>query len=113
MTVDDPRGLVVAVRDGEHVSPDELRAFVEGYMRGEVSDALAAAFLMAAFLRGLEPEATLALTRAMVESGSTLDLAGVSRPKVDKHSTGGGAGGGNLVFAPPAASLGSAVAQLS
>src|SRR5712691_5597666 len=113
MTLDDPRRLVVAVRDGEHVSPDELRAFVEGYTRGEVSDALAAAFLMAAFLRGLAPEATLALTRAMVESGSTLDLAGVLRPKVDKHSTGGVADGVTLVFAPLAAALGLAVAKLS
>ncbi len=113
MTLDDPRRLVVAVRDREHVSPDELRAFVEGYMRGDVSDALAAAFLMAVFLRGLAPEATLALTRAMVESGSTLDLTGVSRPKVDKHSTGGVADGVTLVFAPLAASLGLAVAKLS
>jgi len=40
-------------------------------------------------------------------------LAGISRPKVDKHSTGGVADGVTLVFAPIAASLGLAVAKLS
>jgi pyrimidine-nucleoside phosphorylase len=49
----------------------------------------------------------------MVESGSRLELASVSRPKVDKHSTGGVADGVTLVFAPLAASLGLAVAKLS
>jgi pyrimidine-nucleoside phosphorylase len=49
----------------------------------------------------------------MVESGDTLPLEGISRPKVDKHSTGGVADGVTLVFAPLAASLGLAVAKLS
>src|SRR5438093_3488127 len=49
----------------------------------------------------------------MVASGSTLSLSGVSRPKVDKHSTGGVSDGVTLVFAPLAASLGLAVAKLS
>ncbi len=76
-------------------------------------DYLAAAFLMAAFINGLDDEETLALTRAMVESGSTLPLEGIGRPKVDKHSTGGVADGVTLAFAPLAASLGLAVAKLS
>ncbi len=49
----------------------------------------------------------------MIASGSTVDLAGVSRPTVDKHSTGGVADSVTLVFAPLAASLGLAVAKLS
>jgi pyrimidine-nucleoside phosphorylase len=68
---------------------------------------------MAAFIRGLDPSETLALTEAVVASGRTLRLDGVSRPKVDKHSTGGVADGVTLVFAPLAASLGLAVAKLS
>src|SRR5687768_16010804 len=68
---------------------------------------------MAAFIRGLDDEETLALTRAMVDSGRTLPLRGVTRPKVDKHSTGGVADGVTLAFAPLAASLGLAVAKLS
>ena len=93
--------------------PDELRTFVLSYGRGEIPDYVAAAFLMAAFIRGLDPDETLALTRAMVDSGRTLPLSGVSKPKVDKHSTGGVADGVTLVFAPMAAALGLAVAKLS
>jgi len=113
MSLGDPRDVVAAKRDGRHLPPEELRAFVQGYARGEIRDEVAAAFLMAAFIRGLDAEETLALTRAMVESGRTLPLAGVSRPKVDKHSTGGVADGVTLAFAPLAASLGLAVAKLS
>ena len=38
---------------------------------------------MAAFINGLDASETLALTRAMVDSGKTLPLGGISRPKVD------------------------------
>jgi thymidine phosphorylase len=113
VTYADPRDVVAAKRDGEHVASEELRAFVLSYARAEIPDYVAAAFLMAAFIRGLDDEETLALTRAMVDSGRTLPLEGVTRPKVDKHSTGGVADGVTLVFAPLAASLGLAVAKLS
>lgn len=113
MSLRDPRDVVAAKRDGKPLGEDDLRAFVLGYARGEVPDYQAAAFLMAAYIRGLSSEETLALTRAMVDSGETLALSGISRPKVDKHSTGGVADGVTLVFAPLAASLGLAVAKLS
>ena len=105
--------MVARKRDGETLTEEQVRALVLGYARGDVSDHLAAAFLMAAFIRGLDDEETAALTRAMVDSGTTLPLSGVSRPKVDKHSTGGVADGVTLVFAPLAAALGLAVAKLS
>jgi pyrimidine-nucleoside phosphorylase len=109
----DFRDLVAAKRDGAALSDEDIRTFVLAFSRGEVPDYLAAAFLMAAFIRGLDANETLALTSAMVESGASLALKGVSRPKVDKHSTGGVADGVTLVFAPMAASLGLAVAKLS
>jgi pyrimidine-nucleoside phosphorylase len=109
----DPRDVVAKKRDGGKLTEGELRTVVLGYAREEVPDYLAAAFLMAAFIRGLDGDETVSLTRAMVESGRTLPLQGVSRPKVDKHSTGGVADGVTLVFAPLAASLGLAVAKLS
>jgi pyrimidine-nucleoside phosphorylase len=111
--VTDPRDVVAAKRDGRKLDPDELRAFVLAYASGELPDYLAAAFLMAAFINGLDAEETLALTRAMVDSGQTLPLDGITRPTVDKHSTGGVADGVTLVFTPIAASLGLAVAKLS
>jgi len=111
--VTDPRDVVAAKRDGRKLDPHELRGFVLAYARGELPDYLAAAFLMAVFINGLDEEETLALTRAMVDSGETLPLDGITRPTVDKHSTGGVADGVTLVFTPIAASLGLAVAKLS
>lgn len=109
----DPRDVVAAKRDGGTLPEGDLRDFILAYARGEIGDALAAAFLMAAFIRGLDTDETIAMTRAMVDSGATLSLEGISRPKVDKHSTGGVADSVTLIFAPLAASLGLAVAKLS
>jgi len=113
VTVRDPRDVLAAKRDGKRLDPEDLAGFVTGFSRGEIPEYQAAAFLMAAFIRGLDPGETLALTRAMVESGRTVALTGLSRPTVDKHSTGGVADGVTLAFVPLAASLGLAVAKLS
>jgi len=113
VTLGDPRDVLAAKRDGTRLEPEELAGFVAGFGRGEIPDYQAAAFLMAAFIRGLDAGETLALTRAMVDSGRTVALTGISRPTVDKHSTGGVADGVTLAFVPLAASLGLAVAKLS
>jgi pyrimidine-nucleoside phosphorylase len=109
----DARDVVAAKRDRREVDSEQLRAFVLGYARGEIPDYVAAAFLMAAYLNGLSDRETADLTRAMIDSGDTVPLSGVTRPKVDKHSTGGVSDGVTLIFAPLAASLGLAVAKLS
>jgi pyrimidine-nucleoside phosphorylase len=113
MTLQDPRTIVARKRDGGSLNPADIQAFVEGYTNGEVSDALAAAFLMACLTRGLDDEETLALTRTMIDSGETVEFGDLGRPSVDKHSTGGVADGVTLVFAPLAAALDLAVAKLS
>ena len=95
LTVDDPRTIVAAKRDGQTLDEDEVSSFVAAYARGDVSDALAAAFLMACLLNGLDGEETLAMTRAMVASGDTLDFSDLGAPAVDKHSTGEVAGRGH------------------
>jgi pyrimidine-nucleoside phosphorylase len=109
----DYRDVVAAKRDGLPVPEARLREFILAYARGEVPDYVAAAFLMAAYLHPLSPEETMVLTRAMIESGSTIRLQDVGRKTVDKHSTGGVADGVTLAFAPLAATLGLAVAKLS
>ena len=113
MSVTDHRRVVAAKRDRRTLTPAEVEGFVEGYTRGDVSDALAASFLMACVLNGLDAAETLAMTRAMIASGKTLSFDDLGRPTVDKHSTGGVADGVTLVFAPLAAALGLAVAKLS
>ena len=82
--------LIERKRNGEELSADDVREFIAGYVRGDVPDYQAAAFLMAVWFRGLTPAETFALTDAMAASGEMVDLAGrLGRRVVDKHSTGG------------------------
>ncbi|CAN5712459.1 pyrimidine-nucleoside phosphorylase [soil metagenome] len=113
MRVSDLREIVAAKRDGHRLAAEDVETFIEGYGEGRVGEPLAAAFLMACLLRGMDGAETLALTRALIESGDTVRFEGLELPTIDKHSTGGVADGVTLVFAPLAASLGMAVAKLS
>ena len=64
LTVDDPR-TIVASRSAttRTLDEDEVSSFVAAYARGDISRALAAAFLMACLLNGLDGEEILAMTR--------------------------------------------------
>ncbi|MGH9105594.1 MAG: thymidine phosphorylase [Acidimicrobiales bacterium] len=105
--------LVRTKRDGGELSGEEIEWLVGAYVTGSVPDEQMAAWLMAVYLRGMAPGELAALTGAMVASGEVMDLSGLSRPSVDKHSTGGVGDKVSLVLAPLLASLGAAVPQLS
>jgi pyrimidine-nucleoside phosphorylase len=82
--------LIERKRNGEELSAEDVREFVAAFVRGDVPDYQAAAFLMAVWFRGFTPAETYAMTDAMVASGDTVDLAArLGRRVVDKHSTGG------------------------
>jgi len=98
--------IIAAKRDGRELAAEDIIGFVLDYARGTVPDYQMSAFLMAAYIRGLTFAETCALTRAMIESGSTLDLSGVSGVKVDKHSTGGVGDKTTLVVIPMLAACG-------
>ena len=105
--------LIHAKRDGRALSDAEVRWLIAAYVRGEVADEQMSALLMAIFFRGLDPGELRAWTAAMIASGERLDLSGVGRPTVDKHSTGGVGDKVSLVLAPLVAACGAAVPQLS
>jgi thymidine phosphorylase len=71
------------------------------------------ALLMAIFFRGMADGELRTWTDRMIASGETLDLRGLSRPSVDKHSTGGVGDKISLILAPLVAACGAAVPQLS
>jgi pyrimidine-nucleoside phosphorylase len=108
-----PSRVIEQKRDGRAVPREELRGFLDAFLRGEVQDYQMAAFLMAAYFRGLDGDETGTLLEAMVGSGSSLDLAYLGRPRVDKHSTGGVGDKVSLVLAPLAAELGVLVPMMS
>jgi thymidine phosphorylase len=94
---------------GGELSEEIIRSVVEGYTAGEIPDYQMASLLMAIFIQGMDYEETLALTRAMAESGKTYSFPEC----VDKHSTGGVGDKVSLTALPIAAACGAPVAKLS
>lgn len=105
--------LIEWKRDGNRHTEEEIARIVHAFTQGEMPDYQMSAWLMAAFLRGLDADETVWLTRAMRDSGAVVDLSGVGMPVADKHSTGGVGDKTTLVLAPLVASCGVAVAKMS
>ena len=105
--------LIKKKRDGEALSEEEIKFFIDGYVKGEIPDYQASAFLMAVYFKGMNMEETRALTFAVRDSGATLDFSNISGLRVDKHSTGGVGDKTSLVVTPIVASLGVKVAKMS
>jgi len=105
--------LIAKKRDGSRLENDEIDWLVGAYAANLVPDYQMAAFLMAVFFQGFDAAELGAMTAAMVASGERLDLDGLGRPTVDKHSTGGVGDKVSLVLAPLLASVGACVPQLS
>jgi len=105
--------LITKKRNGAKLGKEEIDFFVQAFSKGDIADYQASAFLMAVFLRGMDAKETTLLTRAMTNSGQTLDLSAVRGIKVDKHSTGGVGDGISIVVAPLVASLGVPVPMIS
>ena len=105
--------LIRAKRDGVALTGDEIRWLIGAYLSGEVAEEQMSAMLMAIYFRGLDPSELRSWTSAMVDSGERLDLGSLTRPTVDKHSTGGVGDKVSLILAPLVAACGAAVPQLS
>jgi thymidine phosphorylase len=96
-------------KSGGELSDNLIQDVVAGYTVGDVPDYQMASLLMAIFIQGMSYEETLALTRAMAESGETYAFPEC----VDKHSTGGVGDKVSLTALPIVAACGAPVAKLS
>ena len=105
--------LIRKKRDGEELTVEEIQFLVRGAAAESIPEEQLAAWLMAAFLRGLTLTEVNALTTAMMESGDIFDPSPLNRFAVDKHSTGGVGDKTSLLIAPIAAAAGLVVPMIS
>jgi thymidine phosphorylase len=103
--------LILAKRDGGRLTADQIDWFISAYTVGDVGDEQAAALLMAILFRGLDGDELARWTAQMIATGSRADLSSITRPTVDKHSTGGVGDKVSLILCPLIAACGAAVPQ--
>jgi thymidine phosphorylase len=105
--------VIATKRDGAVLSDETIAWVLDAYQRDDVAEEQMSALLMAIFFRGLDTNELNTWTDRMIASGERLDLSGLSRPSVDKHSTGGVGDKISIILAPLVAACGAAVPQLS
>ena len=107
--------IIRSKRDGNALSPAEIRRFIEGVTSEEVTDAQIAAFSMAAFFKDFNLSERTELTKSMRDSGDVLNWGGfgLSGPVLDKHSTGGIGDAVSLILAPVLAACGGFVPMIA
>ena len=105
--------VITAKRDGLTLDDGAIDWVLGAYLDGTVADEQMAALLMAIYFNGLDGRELATFTARMIASGERLDLSGLSRPTVDKHSTGGVGDKISLILCPLVAACGAAVPQLS
>lgn len=108
-----PQEVIYAKRNGATLPPAEIYDFITALAENRISEGQVAAFAMAVWFNGMSAEETVALTRAMRDSGDVLSWPDMDRPVGDKHSTGGVGDNVSLMLAPIAAACGLAVPMIS
>ena len=105
--------VIAAKRDHHTLTDPQIDWIIDAYTRGAVADEQMSALLMAIFLNGMDLREISRWTDAMINSGERMNWSALSRPTVDKHSTGGVGDKITLPLAPLVAACGAAVPQLS
>ena len=105
--------IIAAKRDHHPLTDPQIDWIIDAYTRGAVADEQMSALLMAIVLNGMDSREITRWTDAMINSGERMNWSGLSRPTVDKHSTGGVGDKITLPLAPLVAACGAAVPQLS
>lgn len=113
MTQFDVVDLIRTKRGGGRLTPEEIDWLIDAYTTGAIADEQMSAMAMAVFFRGMDDAELSQWTDAMIASGDRMEFSGLSRPTVDKHSTGGVGDKITLPLAPLVAACGAAVPQLS
>ncbi|MBL7665064.1 MAG: thymidine phosphorylase [Bacteriovoracaceae bacterium] len=88
----------------QDLSTEEIKWFIDGYLKKTIPDYQMSAFLMAVYFQGMSVTELAALTDSMLYSGKTINFTDPT--VVDKHSTGGIGDKASFILAPIAAAAG-------
>lgn len=108
--------LIDKKKKGLEHTKEEIQFIADSLMNGNAEDYQVSAWLMAVYFQGMTLDETAGLTKAIIDSGETIDLSELRKtcPHVaDKHSTGGVGDKITLILIPLLASCGVPIAKLS
>jgi len=96
-------------RDGGEFTDEEIRFLVDSIFDEEMPESQQAAWVMSVFFQGMSAQETAFFAEEMMLSGEVIEMSDVSRPKIEKYSTGGVGDKTTLVLGPLAAAAGVAM----
>ncbi len=98
--------LIEKKRDGAEFTQDEIRYVVDSIIDKEMPSHQLAALCSVIYFQGMSAQETATLSEEMMLSGEVVDLSRITKPKIDKYSTGGVGDKTSLVLVPLAAACG-------
>ena len=98
--------LIEKKRDGGEFTEEEIRYIVDSVLDDVLPEYQQSALAMAIFFQGMSAQEIAVLAEEMMLSGEVIDLTHISRPKIDKYSTGGVGDKTSMVLGPLAAACG-------
>ncbi len=105
--------LIKKKKHGGTHTKEEIQWLIQNYSSGAVPDYQMAAWAMAVWFKGMQPDEIATLTATMRDSGSRFHFAHLKRPRIDKHSTGGVGDKTSLIIGPILAAAGVAVPMIA
>jgi pyrimidine-nucleoside phosphorylase len=101
--------LIEKKRDGGEYTDEEVRTIVDAILDEEMPEFQQSAWIMTNFFKGMSAQEISYLAEEMMLSGEVIEMMDVSRPKIEKYSTGGVGDKTTLVLGPLAAVSGVAM----
>lgn len=112
MTIINPIYLIEKKRDGYAHTKKEIDYLVDAVLNNEIKEYQLSAWLMAAYINGLNDNETLLLTKGLANSGETIKYPSDIKI-IDKHSTGGVGDKTSIILVPLVAACGASISKLS